>query len=404
MENESVNNTEVQTEEVKTEKKKSNKGLLITLIIICSLFLAGLISCLVILFVKPDFIFNLGKKNITITFDSDGGSKVEKITYKQGTFVQLPTPTKEGYDFDGWIIDKVANEDEYFKKGSLLSDYWTKFLDSDITLKAKWTQLLENETVMTINFDGKGGVISGNNSKTSQSTVKCKDNSYTVEGLPKATKEGYNFMAWTDKNGTPILDGALLTCSETLDLYATYEKKEETKPTTQEKKYKCQTGYELKDTNKCVQTATANLTCDSNWKLINGECYNPTVDTKTREGNRTCPEKTINGWTGTGYLYNQGRDYCAYYEMPSYTGANQQCANAGGHIIPGNSYKCFKYVGYDYSMTCSSGTKYVEAQAFGGGSNPGCYYYKAATKKCPDGYSSTTTYGDCAKVIDATLE
>ena len=176
MENESVNNTEVQTEEVKTEKKKSNKGLLITLIIICSLFLAGLISCLVILFVNPDFIFDLGKKNITITFDSDGGSKVEKITYKQGTFVQLPTPTKEGYDFDGWIIDKIANEDEYFKKGSLLSDYWTKFLDSDITLKAKWTQLLENETVMTITFDGKGGVISGNNSKTSQCTVKCKDN------------------------------------------------------------------------------------------------------------------------------------------------------------------------------------------------------------------------------------
>ena len=404
MEKESVNNTEV-----KTEKKKSNKGLLITLIVICSLFLAGLISCLVMLFVNPDFIYDIGKKTITITFDSDGGSKVEKIKFKQGAGTTLPTPTKEGYEFKGWFIIKSKGNPSAWEEtdngiGTELTSYWTKMLSGDVTLKAKWSKLEEDEMIMTINFDAKGGKVSGNNSNDSQSVVKCKDNAYTVEGLPKATKDGYNFMAWTDKNGTPILDGALLTCAETLDLYATYEKKEETKPTTQEKKYKCQTGYELKDTNKCVQTANANLACDSNWKLINGECFNPSVDTKTREGNRTCPEKTINGWTGTGYLYNQGRDYCAYYEMPSYTGANQQCANAGGHIIPGNSYKCFKYVGYEYAMSCASGTKYVEAQAFGGGSNPGCYYYKAANKVCPDGYSSTTTYGDCAKVIDATLE
>ncbi len=403
MENESVNNTEVQTEEVKTEKKKSNKGLLITLIIICSLFLAGLISCLVILFVNPDFIFDLGKKNITITFDSDGGSKVEKITYKQGTFVQLPTPTKEGYDFDGWIIDKIANEDEYFKKGSLLSDYWTKFLDSDITLKAKWTQLLENETVMTINFDGKGGVISGNNSKTSQSTVKCKDNAYAVEGLPKATKEGYNFMAWADKNGTPILDGALLTCAETLDLYATYEKKEETKPTTQEKKYKCQTGYELKDTNKCVQTATAEQTCDSGWVLKNGKCYNP--KSPNIAGTRTCKKEYYAGdyRTGTYIQENGSPAYCGYMELTSYIGQRDNCINNGGSLAPNNHcYRLLKMNNYD--QTCASDEERLEAQVLGGGSIPGCYQYKTPGKKCPDGYSSTTTYGDCAKVIDATLE
>lgn len=392
---------EVKQEEVKTEKKKSNKGLLVTLIVICSLLLAGLITCLIMLFVKPNFIFDLGKKTITITFDSDGGSKVEKMKFKQGTYVELPSSTKEGYEFGGWFIEKVNNNwDEYFKEGEQLSDYWTRILDDDITVKAKWIELKENETVMTINYDAKGGVISGNNSKTSQEVVKCVDNTYVTENMPTATKEGYRFMAWADKNGTPILDGASLICNETLDLYATYEKNEEKQKTA-----KCPDGFAMnQDGSKCVQTANANLACDSNWKLINGECFNPSVDTKTREGNRTCPEKTINGWTGTGYLYNQGRDYCAYYEMPSYTGANQQCANAGGHIIPGNSYKCFKYVGYEYAMSCASGTKYVEAQAFGGGSNPGCYYYKAANKVCPDGYSNNTGYGDCAKLVDPIYE
>ena len=399
MEKESVNNTEV-----KTEKKKSNKGLLITLIVICSLFLAGLISCLVMLFVKPDFIYDIGKKTITITFDFDGGSKVEKIKFKQGAGTTLPTPTKEEYEFKGWFIIKSKGNPSAWEEtdngiGTELTSYWTKMLSGDVTLKAKWSKLEEDEMMMAINFDGKGGLVAGESSIS----VKCKDNSYTVEGLPKATKEGYNFMAWTDKNGTPILDGALLTCAETLDLYATYEKKEETKPTTQEKKYKCQAGYELKDTNKCVQTATAEQTCDSGWILKNGKCYNP--KSPNIAGTRTCKKEYYAGdyRTGTYIQENGSPAYCGYMELTSYIGQRDNCKNNGGSLAPNNHcYRLLKMNNYD--QTCASDEERLEAQVLGGGSIPGCYQYKTPGKKCPDGYLSTTTYGDCAKVIDATLE
>ena len=51
-------------------------------------------------------------------------------------------------------------------------------------------------------------------------TVDCD----TELELPTApTKTGYNFVSWVDKNDTPILDGALLTCSD-ITLYANWEK------------------------------------------------------------------------------------------------------------------------------------------------------------------------------------
>ena len=68
----------------------------------------------------------------------------------------------------------------------------------------------------TVTFDSKGG------SKVSPVKINCELGGATVK-LPKApTKDFYEFRVWEDKHGTPILDGALLTC-EDVTLYAVWE-------------------------------------------------------------------------------------------------------------------------------------------------------------------------------------
>ena len=63
-----------------------------------------------------------------VTFDSDGGSKVENQTIGKGNKVSKPAnPTKNGYNFVEWQLDGKA------------FDFDTE-ITQDITLKAKWEQ------------------------------------------------------------------------------------------------------------------------------------------------------------------------------------------------------------------------------------------------------------------------
>lgn len=407
------------TNEVKEEKKKSKKGLLITLIIICSLLLAGLISCLIIIFVKPSFLHGFGEKKITITFDSDGGSKVEKITFVKGDYVKLPKPTKEGFEFGGWFIEKVNdNWDEYFKEGDELTDYWTKMLSDDITLKAKWKNLSIES--MTIYFDAKGGKIAGNNSNDSQSLVLCNEGVYIVEGLPTATKDGYNFMAWTDKNGTPILDGANLICEEELRLSATWEKKEEKKDDKKDDKKeekktaKCPTGYELSD-NKCVTTGTVKEKCPSDTK-VDGDLCIKTNDANA--GQRQCKEYTVaidgkgHTWTGRGDYYFYGNSYgkCAYYKWTAYT--TKSACDAARDIYHSTVWVselngCYaSTVMNNYETVCTGDYQFYSSSdlssKFGINDNGKCLRKVAKEKFCDSGY--TLTAGSCIKTVEPTYE
>lgn len=69
--------------------------------------------------------------NYTVAFDSNGGSSVAKQTVASGKTVSEPAdPTREGYVFDGWYIDKELT-DAY--------DFGDKVTKS-FTLYAKWTE------------------------------------------------------------------------------------------------------------------------------------------------------------------------------------------------------------------------------------------------------------------------
>lgn len=78
----------------------------------------------------------------TITFNSDGGSAVESITVENGKVLgQLPTPTKEGYDFVKWV-DSEGNE-----------VYATTVVTQDMTLTAEWNEVTVSSEIDDIDLE-----------------------------------------------------------------------------------------------------------------------------------------------------------------------------------------------------------------------------------------------------------
>ena len=105
----------------------------------------------------------------TITFDTDGGSAVTSITQDYGTTIAKPTdPTKTGYTFAGWDAEIP-----------------TTMPAENVTVKAQWTI-----NQYTIAFDTDGG-----------SEVESITQDYGTEITAPAdpTKTGYTFAGWSEK-------------------------------------------------------------------------------------------------------------------------------------------------------------------------------------------------------------
>ena len=74
------------------------------------------------------------KELVTITFDTDGGSKIDAMTIEKGSTITLPkNPTKNGYDFKKWLNE--AGQD--FNAQNPIED--------NITLKAQWEKQEEKQ-------------------------------------------------------------------------------------------------------------------------------------------------------------------------------------------------------------------------------------------------------------------
>ncbi len=74
----------------------------------------------------------------TVTFNSQGGSKISSETVNRNAMVTEPSePTREGYTFEGWFTDKDCTE---------AYDFNTK-VTKNITLYAKWTEEETTEPV-----------------------------------------------------------------------------------------------------------------------------------------------------------------------------------------------------------------------------------------------------------------
>ena len=123
---------------------------------------------------EKSYNFTVEAITYTLTLDLDGGALAEGSTtqvLEEGTQVTLPTPSKEGFNFIGWKLDK---------------NYVTKVtLNKDLTVKAEWEKQIVYHTV-TYNLDG--GTLK-------ETSVKVAEGSDYV--LLKPTKEGFEFVGYT---------------------------------------------------------------------------------------------------------------------------------------------------------------------------------------------------------------
>lgn len=119
---------------------------------------------------------------VTISFDADGGQRVDDRTlFKGDCFSDLPTTKKDGYSFDGWYRD--LNDDASKVTGE------TTF-DADATLYARWSKL---GTQYTVSFRANGSGASIHGSSTYSLYVRSGE---TIRPMPGCTRSGYVFDGW----------------------------------------------------------------------------------------------------------------------------------------------------------------------------------------------------------------
>lgn len=139
------------------------------------ILIISLIVGLVIFSVITVLIFLKESTKYTVTFDTNGGTIIEKQIIKAGDEVMRPKdPVKEGYVFKEWTYKNKKY------------DFSSK-VNSDIKLKAKWSKIEEKLEEYTITFDSDGGTTIEN-----QTIEKGKN--VTEPNAP--TKEGYAFEYW----------------------------------------------------------------------------------------------------------------------------------------------------------------------------------------------------------------
>ena len=332
-------------------------------------------------------------EKITITFDSDGGTKVEDMKVKKGSSFQLPETTKEGYTFVGW-----------YNGSKLYTDDDTASIKKDIVLTAKWEENKKEITELKVTFDSKGG------SKVKDVTFKCTDEVATIKNLSKPTKDGYNFMSWEDKHGKSILDGASIVCDGTdLKLYAVWEKKEDTKPTTKVT-YKCDEGTLSGD--KCIITKDAKTKCPGSTYEFNGKCITLTYQAQNSyQVTRVCGKTTVvvdaHGHTEQvqGEVKYAGYYYCAYSQVSE---SQYECTSHGYKWIDSKCYRTYTGPGVNITYSCKVSTNYIylttdQSNSLRQNSNlSGCFPYTSKVPYCEEDYSLKDS--KCVKTIDATLE
>lgn len=143
-------------------------------------------------------------KRHAVTFDTTGGSEIGQQTVDEGEkAIQPANPTREGYDFQGWLLNGQAYN-------------WNTPITGDITLTASWTE--KAPTLFTVAFNtGGASNIPSQKVKEGDKAARPTD--------PKRT--GYTFTGW-QLNGkdydwnTPITTDIILT--------ATWQKNETPKP------------------------------------------------------------------------------------------------------------------------------------------------------------------------------
>lgn len=127
----------------------------------------------IVLTAKWQKIEDQAKETYIISFNSNGGNKIESQLVVEGEKIIKPEdPIREGYVFVGWYY------------GGKEFDFNT-IIQRDYSLIAKWEE--EKEVYYTVSFNSNGG------SKVSSQTVKKNEKIVKPED---PTRDGYKFEGW----------------------------------------------------------------------------------------------------------------------------------------------------------------------------------------------------------------
>lgn len=126
------------------------------------------------------------KNKFTIDYELNGGTIDNPIyEYVKGDNLKLPVPLKNGYEFEGWYLEKA-----FYNKIVRI----TKDMEENIVVYAKW-KIIDYK----INYNLNNGVLDN------------KFNSYNIETddfiIDMPTRIGYKFLGWTSSsNKKPTKD------------------------------------------------------------------------------------------------------------------------------------------------------------------------------------------------------
>ena len=250
-----------------------------TIIIVIGVVLV--IACLVAYFI-------FANKKYTITFDSDGGSVVEKQIVKRGEKVNKPTdPTRDGYIFIEWDL------------GSSIYDFSAK-VTRNLILKAVWKEQEGGKVTYVVNFNTDGG-----NSVSNQ--IINKDGTITKPQDP--VRDGYKFLGWYSNN---VLFDFSTPVTTNLELVAKWEKAKDnstTTTTTTTKKNDTTSSTTKKTTTK--KNDTTNTTTTKKTTTTTTEAKKYTVKFDSNGGSKVSSKEVTSGSkvskpsnpTRTGYKF-----------------------------------------------------------------------------------------------------
>lgn len=251
-----------------------------TIIIVIGVVL--IIACLVAYFI-------FANKKYTITFDSDGGSVVEKQIVKRGEKVNKPTdPTRDGYIFIEWDL------------GSSIYDFSAK-VTRNLILKAVWKEQEGGKVTYVVNFNTDGG-----NSVSNQ--IINKDGTITKPQDP--VRDGYKFLGWYSNN---VLFDFSTSVTTNLELVAKWEKAKDnstTTTTTTTKKNDSTSSTTKKTTTKKNDTTNTTTTKKTTTNTTEAKKYTVTFD--SNGGSKVSSKEVTSGSkvskpsnpTRTGYKFS----------------------------------------------------------------------------------------------------
>ena len=155
------------------------------------------------------------KPEYKIIYELNDGVNKENVvnTYSSENTTILPSPTKEGFTFDGWFLENnFINKITSIEKGT----------KGDIKIYAKWTKIEDELVFYTITYELNGGV----NPETVVTTFTKNDEIILVEPI----RENYKFLGWyTDSELTNKITKINKGTKENIIVYAKWEQNEEIK-------------------------------------------------------------------------------------------------------------------------------------------------------------------------------